>query len=174
MYSSIVFLASGVERAGRSQMAIVAPMTGIVSRVLPIEGEVVEPNQPLFQIRLTHEDLVTAQRDFLRSAQELDVVNREISRLESVGEGVIAGRRVLEQSYLRDKTEAGLHAQRQGLLLHGVSEAQIDEILATRRLLQTMSRLKSIPGVMKATLRGRMLPFNRHTSIPIMIWEDCS
>jgi hypothetical protein len=88
---------------------------------------------------LTHEDLVTAQRDFLQSAQELDVVKREIARLESVGEGVIAGRRVLEQKYEQQKIEAALHAQRQGLLLHGLSEQQIDGILTSRQLLPTLN-----------------------------------
>ncbi len=128
-----------VERPGRSQVEITAPLTGIVTRVYPIEGEVIQPGQPLFDLRLTHEDLVTAQRDFLQSAQELDVVKREIARLESVGEGVIAGRRVLEQKYEQQKIEAALHAQRQGLLLHGLSEQQIDGILTSRQLLPTLN-----------------------------------
>jgi len=128
-----------VERPGRSQVEITAPMTGIVTRVYPVEGEAIQPGQPLFDLRLTHEDLVTSQRDFLRSAEELDVVQREIVRLESVGEGVIAGRRVLEQQYEEQKLKAALHAQRQGLLLHGLDEQQIDKILETRRLLQTLN-----------------------------------
>lgn len=128
-----------VERPGRSQAEITTPLTGIVTRVYPIEGEAIQPGQPLFDLRLTHEDLVTAQRAFLQSAQELDVVKREIARLESVGEGVIAGRRVLEQKYEKEKIEAALHAQRQGLLLHGLNNEQIDDILSTRRLLPTLT-----------------------------------
>jgi len=128
-----------VERPGRSQAEITAPLTGIVTRVYPIEGEAIQPGQPLFDLRLTHEDLVTAQREFLQSAQELDVVKREIARLESVGEGVIAGRRVLEQKYEKEKIEAALHAQRQGLLLHGLNDEQIDVILSSRRLLPTLT-----------------------------------
>ena len=128
-----------VERPGRSQVEITAPMTGIVTRVHPLEGEAIEPDQPLFDLRLTHEDLVTSQRDFLRSAEELDVVHREIARLESVGEGVIAGRRLLEHQYEKQKIKAALHAQRQGLLLHGLDDQQIDQILDTRRLLQTLT-----------------------------------
>jgi cobalt-zinc-cadmium efflux system membrane fusion protein len=128
-----------VERPGRSQVAITAPITGIVTRVYPIEGEAIQPGQPLVDLRLTHEDLVNAQREFLQSTEELDVVKREIARLESVGEGVIAGRRVLEQKYEQQKLEAALHAQRQGLLLHGLSEPQIDGILKSRRLLPTLT-----------------------------------
>ena len=128
-----------VERSGRSQVQISAPLTGMVTRIYPIEGEAIQPGQPLFDLRLTHEDLVTAQRDYLQSAQELDVVRREIDRLESVSEGVIAGRRVLEQKYEQEKIEAALHAQRQGLLLHGLSAEQIDVILATRQLLSMLT-----------------------------------
>ncbi len=124
-----------VERPGRSQVEITAPFTGIVTRSFPIEGEAIQPGQPLFILRLTHEDLVTAQRDFLQSAQELDVVKREIERLESIGEGIIAGRRVVEQKYQQQRIEAALHAQRQGLLLHGLSEEQIDKVLTSRQLL---------------------------------------
>ena len=136
---TVSYPATVVERPGRSQGEITAPLTGIVTRVYPIEGEAIEPGQPLVDLRLTHEDLVTAQRNFLQSAQELDVVKREITRLESIGEGVIAGRRVLEQKYEQQKIEAALHAQRQGLLLHGLSEQQIDGILTTRRLLPMLT-----------------------------------
>lgn len=128
-----------VERPGRSQVEVTAPLNGIVTRVYPIQGEKIQPGQRLFTLRLTHEDLVTAQRAFLQSAQELDVVLAEIRRLESVGEGIIAGRRVLEQKYEQQKAEAAIHAQRQGLLLHGLSDQQIDEILKTRRLLQSLT-----------------------------------
>ncbi len=128
-----------VERPGRSQVNVTAPMTGIVTRVYPIEGQTTRPNDPLFDLRLTHEDLVTAQRDFLKSAQEFDVVEREIARLESVAEGVIAGRRVLEHKYERDKIQAAMHAQRQGLLLHGLSAAQIELIFESRRLVQSLT-----------------------------------
>ena len=128
-----------VERPGRSQVEISAPLTGMVTRIYPIEGEAVQPGQPLFDLRLTHEDLVTAQQDFLQSAQQLDIIRQEVARLESVGEGVIAGRRILEQKYEQQKIAAALHAQRQGLLLHGLSGQQLDEILATRRLLSVLT-----------------------------------
>ncbi len=128
-----------IERPGRSQVEITAPFTGVVTRIYPIEGEAIQPGASLFDLRLTHEDLVTAQRDFLRLAQELDVIKREIARLKQVGEGVIAGRRVLEHEYEQQKTEAAIYAQRQGLVLHGLTEKQIDTILDTRQLLQMLT-----------------------------------
>ncbi|MBC8350665.1 MAG: efflux RND transporter periplasmic adaptor subunit [Planctomycetes bacterium] len=126
------------ERPGRSQVQLTAPFTGIVTQIFLIEGEVIQPGEPMFTLRLTHEDLVTAQRSFLQAAQELDVVQNEIKRLSSVSES-IAGRRVVEQEYEKQKIEAMVHAQRQGLLLHGLNDAQIDAIIKTRTLLQSLT-----------------------------------
>lgn len=128
-----------VERPGKSQMHITAPLTGVVEKIHSVPGAAVEENQPLFELRLTHEDLVSAQRDFLKNAESLKVVERELARLQSLGEGVIAGRRVLEQQYEQQKIQATMLAERQALLLHGLSETQIDEILATRRLFHSLT-----------------------------------
>lgn len=143
-YRKVTLPGMVVERPGWSQIQITAPLTGIVTRMYAIEGEAIEPGKPLFDVRLTHEDLVAAQRDFLRSAEELDVVNREITRLESVGEGVLAGRLILEKKYERQKLEAALKAQRQALLLHGLSDQQADNILKTRTLLDRLT--VTVPG----------------------------
>ncbi|MFT7642619.1 MAG: cobalt-zinc-cadmium efflux system membrane fusion protein [Pirellulaceae bacterium] len=128
-----------VERPGRSQVEVSAPLTGTVTRIYPVQGQAIQPGTPLFDIRLTHEDLVVAQRDFLRIAQELDVVKREIARMKSVGDGAIAGRRILEQEYELEKLQAGFYAQQQGLLLHGLSGDQISEIESKRRLIHQLT-----------------------------------
>jgi membrane fusion protein, heavy metal efflux system len=128
-----------VERPGKSQIRVSAPLGGVVTRSYVMQGEAVAPGSQMFEIRLTHEELVTAQGDFLETAESLDVVNSEIARLESVTEGVIAGRRIVEQKYERQKLETRLRSQRQGLLLHGLSETQADEILSTRKLLKSLS-----------------------------------
>ncbi|MGI9429661.1 MAG: efflux RND transporter periplasmic adaptor subunit [Bythopirellula sp.] len=127
-----------VERTGRSQLHITAPLTGIVSKIRAVTGEAVEPGQLLFEVRLTHEELVAAQRDFLRNVENLGVVDREIARLKSLDQGVIAGRRILEQEYEKQKLEASLHAEAQAMLLHGLTEPQVAEIRETRRLFRNV------------------------------------
>jgi membrane fusion protein, heavy metal efflux system len=125
-----------VERPGRTNIQVAAPLTGVISRVWPMQGETVTPGQPLFDLRLTHEEVVEAQAEFLRTAEELDVVQREIDRLEKVAaDGVISGKTLLERQYEKQKLEASHRAQRQKLLLHGLSSQQVDEILAKRSLL---------------------------------------
>jgi multidrug efflux pump subunit AcrA (membrane-fusion protein) len=128
-----------IERPGKSQVRVSAPLTGIVTKSYVHEGEAIPQDSPLFDLRLTHEDLVTAQSEFLATIDSLDVVQAEIERLENITAGVIAGKRILEQKYERQKLEARLQAQRQALLLHGLGDDQIDEILKTRYLIQSLT-----------------------------------
>ncbi|OHB79693.1 MAG: hypothetical protein A2W31_13370 [Planctomycetes bacterium RBG_16_64_10] len=129
-----------VERPGRSAMQIAAPLTGVVTRIWPLQGETVKPGQPLFDLRLTHEEVVEAQAEFLRTAEELDVIKREITRLEEVAKGgAIAGKTLLERQYEQQKLEGVFRAQRQRLLLHGLSNTQVNEIVAQRTLLSGLT-----------------------------------
>jgi cobalt-zinc-cadmium efflux system membrane fusion protein len=129
-----------VERPGWSALEVTAPMTGVVTRIYPIQGEAVQPGQPLFDVRLTHEDLLQAQTEFLRTLEELDVIRREVARLEKMAaDGVIAGKTLLERRYEQQREEAFLRAQRQALLLHGLSQVQVDAIVDTRTLVQSLT-----------------------------------
>ena len=129
-----------VERPGQTLTQISTPMTGVVTEVTAVEGSAVEPGQRLFRIRLTHEDLVQTQTEFVRSLGELDVENREIVRLQGVSEtGAISGKSLLERKYAKEKLEAFLQAQREALRLHGLSARQIEQIAKDRRLLSELT-----------------------------------
>jgi multidrug efflux pump subunit AcrA (membrane-fusion protein) len=117
-------------------------MTGVVASVHVVQGEAVAPGTLLFKVRLTHEDLVQAQVMFLKTLGELDVEDREISRLTSLDtSGVIAGKRLLERQYSKQKLKAVFNANRESLLLHGLSAEQIDSIIRDRRLLRELEVL---------------------------------
>ena len=136
---SITVPAVVVELPGRSRVQVATPMTGVVTHVHAVQGEAVEPGSLLFQIRLTHEDLVSAQTDFLRTLGELDVEQREIARLQQVTRsGAIAGKVLLERQYALDKLNAGLSAMRESLRLHGLSDNQVEQIEGERRLLREL------------------------------------
>ncbi|MEX0642455.1 MAG: efflux RND transporter periplasmic adaptor subunit [Pirellulales bacterium] len=128
-----------VGQPGRTQLHITAPLTGVVTEIHVALGQAIEPGSPMFEIRLTHEELVTAQKEYLQTAENLDVVDREITRLRSLGEGVIAGKRILEQEYEKQKLQASLRATEQALLLHGLDEEQVQQILKTRKLLNSLT-----------------------------------
>ena len=129
-----------VERPGQTLIQVSTPMTGVVTEVAAIQGSAVETGQLMFRIRLTHEDLVQSQTDFVRSLGELDVENREIVRLQKVTEtGAIAGKSLLERQYAKEKLEALLQSQRETLRLHGLSPRQVEQIAKDRRLLNELS-----------------------------------
>lgn len=128
-----------IEQAGRTQVHLTAPLTGVIKKVFAVAGEAVEPGSPMFELRLTHEDLVAAQQEFLKNIESLDIVDREIARLNTLGEGVIAGKRIIEQQYEKQKLEAALRATEQALLLHGLNEDQVQTILKSRQLLSSLT-----------------------------------
>jgi multidrug efflux pump subunit AcrA (membrane-fusion protein) len=127
------------EKPGQTQIHLSSPVGGILTEIYVIQGEAIQPGSKMFDVRLTHEELVTAQQDYLKTAESLEVVDREIARLQSIGEGVVAGKRVLEQQYEKQKLEASLRAAEQALLVHGLTEEQVAEILKTRQLLRAIS-----------------------------------
>ncbi|MFN8710632.1 MAG: efflux RND transporter periplasmic adaptor subunit [Planctomyces sp.] len=126
-------------RPGRTQIHVSTPLTGVITHVHAVTGEAIEPGTLLFEIRLTHEELVTAQTEFLKALGELEVEKLEIARLESVAEsGAVSGRSLLERKYARDKLEASIRAQTEALKLHGLSDRQVAEIATERLLLRSL------------------------------------
>lgn len=125
-----------VDKPGRTRTAISAAMTGIVTHVHVATGEAVEAGDLILEMRLTHEDLVTAQKDYLQSLGDRDIELKEIARIEGVvNSGAISTKQLLERQYSRDKLESLLRSQRESLRLHGLTEAQITIIDSQRRLL---------------------------------------
>ena len=136
---SITVPALVVERPGRTRVQVATPMTGVITHVHAVQGEAVEPGTLLFQIRLTHEDLVNAQTEFVKTLGELEVEEREITRLQDVTRsGAVAGKLLLDREYARDKLTAMLRAQREALRLHGLSDKQVEQIANQRRLLREL------------------------------------
>lgn len=127
------------ERPGRTRLQVATPMTGVIRHVHAVAGEAVKPGTLLFEIRLTHEDLVLAQTSFLQTLGELDVERREIARLtEATKSGAVPRIKLLEREYAKDKLDALLSAQREALRLHGLSKEQVDQIVTGRRLLREL------------------------------------
>ena len=135
-----------VERPGKTRLQVATPLTGIVTDLLVTEGETVSPGTPLFRLRLTHEDLVQTQTQFLQTLGERDVERREVTRLEGLSEsGAVAGRLLLERQYAVEKLEALLQAQREALRLHGLTERHLQEVESTRKLLQELEIVAPSP-----------------------------
>lgn len=129
-----------VDWPGRTHVNIAAPLTGTVTSLHVTSGETVSSGTPLYTLRLTHQDLVQNQSIFLQTLGKADVERREVSRLSEIAQsGAIARKSLLERQYELDRLQAELRAQRESLLLHGLSEAQVAEIEQTRRLIREIT-----------------------------------
>ena len=128
-----------VDRPGRTRLPISATMTGIVTHIHAVSGEAVEPGDLILEMRLTHEELVTAQKDYLRSLGDRDIELKEIARIENAANsGVISNKALLDRQYSLDKLDSLLRSQRESLRLHGLTDLQITKIETDRRLLAEM------------------------------------
>lgn len=128
-----------VARSGRTDVQVATPMTGMITHVHTTQGEAVPPGSLLFRIRLTHEDLLQLQTEFLQTIGELDVAEHEIERLREVTRSqAVPGRLLLEREYERDKLTSLQNAQRESLKLHGLSNKQIQSIVTSRRLIREL------------------------------------
>ena len=128
------------EWPGRTHIAVTSPLTGVLNSILISRGELVKSGMPLFTLRLTHQDLVNTQETFLTKRGELDVEQREIERLSAIASsGAIAGKTLLARKYERDKLMASVRAARQSMLLHGLTEEQINEIERSRVLIREVT-----------------------------------
>ena len=126
-------------RPGRTQLQVSTPLTGVVTHVHATTGESVLPGSLLFEMRLTHEDLVESQTAYLQTLGELEVENREIERLQFVVQnGAVSGKTLLEKQYAKAKLESLLSAQQEALRLHGLSDRQVRDIAEKRQLLRDL------------------------------------
>lgn len=127
-----------VEQPGRTRIQVATPMTAIVTKLHVVSGQSVAAGQLLFTLRLTHEDLVTSQSEFLTALGELDVERLELERLQKVTPGAIPANVILERKYAIQKLESRLAADREALKLHGLNDEQVQGIEDDRKLLRTL------------------------------------
>lgn len=127
-------------KPGRTQIRVSSPLSGVVLHVHAVTGEAVTPGDLLFRVRLTYEDLVDTQTQFLKTLSELQVEDREIIRLEqAVKEGAVPGKSLIERRYAKEKLQAYLTSLREALKLHGLSASQVQAIETDRKLLRDLS-----------------------------------
>ena len=129
-----------VEQPGRTQIQLSSPFGGILTKVFVVEGEAIEPGSPMFEVRLTHEELVTSQQEFLKTAESLEIVEREIRQAWNPWRGRHCGQSESWSSSTKSRSlKSSLRSAEQALLLHGLTEEQVAEILKTRQLLRSVT-----------------------------------
>jgi cobalt-zinc-cadmium efflux system membrane fusion protein len=114
------------DRPGVSDIGVIAPVTGVVTRIYSHPGETVEPSAPLVSLRLTSESLHTSQRELFKATREMEIAGEQRQRLEQLAkEGAVAKNRLLDIDNQTQRAEVNVEAYRQDLLARGLSQEQL-------------------------------------------------
>lgn len=134
-WKSILLPAQVVEIPGQSDLAVSAPVTGVVSRVDVLPGQSLLPNQSMFEIQLTDEALTDAQSKLLTTLTTQEVKKQELDRLRPLIEtGAVSGIKSRELEYELKQLIAQQAVLTQELLGRGLPKSTIDGIVANREL----------------------------------------
>lgn len=126
-----------IEQPGHSERRITTTLSGIVTKVYTHPGQSVRPGDPVLDLQPTGEVLTNAQSTLLKTLQDLALVNAELKRLAPLVEsGSVPARLTIEKEYERTRLESLKLVQQQELLVRGVSQEQIAEIIARKTLLK--------------------------------------
>lgn len=129
-----------VEIPGRSNLTISAPVGGKVTRILVDAGQLVSVGDPLFEMQVIDESLISAQVALLDVLGQLDVASAEQERLGPLADaGAVSGRAQLEAQYSSKRLNLQREARLQELILRGLSQDQVDELLETRQLIRQVN-----------------------------------
>ncbi|MCA9178953.1 MAG: efflux RND transporter periplasmic adaptor subunit [Planctomycetales bacterium] len=138
-WRSMLVPAEVVELPGRSEVAVSAPVQGVVETVDVLTGEAIRAGQKLFTLRLTDEALADAQSKLLATLTAEDVAKREVERLTPLIEsGAVPGTRKRELQYEIQQLESKRQTLRQELLGRGLPQRMIDRVISGRQLATTM------------------------------------
>ncbi len=113
-----------IDRPGFSDRGVVAPATGVVTRIHRLAGDTVRPGEVLFTLKLLSESLHQAQADLYKAAQDIGLAKAQL-KLLAASESVPAGR-ITEVENQLARLEAAARAYRHALLTRGLTPAQVD------------------------------------------------
>jgi len=119
-------------KRGRSLVGVPAPASGVVTEIYVDEGVALRPGQPLFELRLVGDELTAAQLELTALLRKRDRLESEEKRLANLEAGV-APREQREIALEKAENEAAIATQCNALLLFGLPEATIDEVVVQKR-----------------------------------------
>jgi membrane fusion protein, heavy metal efflux system len=118
-----------VERRGKGDQSIVAPVAGVVQKIHALPGDVVEPGGAIVTLRLSSEPFQTSQTELFKTAQEIKITEAEKMRLEPlVKASTIPEARLLDLRYQLDRLNAVRKAYRADLAVKGLLPEMIDRV----------------------------------------------
>jgi biotin carboxyl carrier protein len=115
------------DRPGVSDRGVVAPVTGIITKIHAYPGNTVAPGAPLFSLRLVSDSLHTSQLELFKATKEIEIARQQKQRLEGLAaSGGVAGSRIIEFDQQIQRMDVNVQAYRQDLLARGLPPERID------------------------------------------------
>jgi biotin carboxyl carrier protein len=116
-----------VDRPGISDRGVVAPLTGVVTKIHAYPGDKVEPDSPLCTLRLVSASLHTSQLELFKATREIELARKEKQRLEGLAEDNSVPRsRVIEIENEIQLMNVNVQAYRQDLAARGLPPDRIE------------------------------------------------
>ncbi len=135
-----------VDRPGVTDRGITSPIEGVVTQVHAFEGDIIQPGEKLFTLRLVSDSLQQTQSELFKAIRETEIAKNEIARISDlVNTGVIPGKRILELNQQTSRQAALIDAHRQDLHSRGLTADQIGQIEAGNFLTEIEVKAPSIP-----------------------------
>ena len=115
------------DRPGVSDRGVVAPVSGIVTQIHAYPGNTVEPNAPLFSLRLVSESLHASQLELFKATKEIEIAKQQKQRLEGLASsGSVPGSRIIEIDNQIARMDVTVQAYRQDLIARGLPQDRIE------------------------------------------------
>lgn len=151
-YQNIRIPAKIVERVPQSRQKVTAPIGGRVTRVLIAEGQAVRPGEKLFEFRITDEAISQSQIGLLDVIAQIEVNQKKLDRLKPlVDSGVVANKRILDVEFEIGALRQRHDAIEQELSLRGMDVDKIRDLIANKKLMQTIEIFAPKMGVEQKT-----------------------
>ena len=114
---------------GFTDRGITSPLGGVVAQIHAYEGDIIQPGEKLFTLRLISELMQKTQSDLFKAIRETELLNLEISRISQLAKsGAIPEKQLIELNQQISRQQALIEAFHQEFLTRGLTRAQIRQI----------------------------------------------
>jgi len=118
---------------GDLSVQVFPTVQGKLLRALVELGDQVTKGQPLYTIEST--DLIQAESTLIGAAASFELTSKQLARVKTLGETNGIAQKELEQTTSEQQTADGsLKAARDAVRMFGKTDAEIDQIIATRKV----------------------------------------
>lgn len=159
-WKKIYLPGSVIDRPGRSDRGIPAPIAGVVTMIYAVPGKTVRAGDDLFRLRLVSESFQASQMELFKSVREVEIVQKERKRLESIPSIAVPTTRLLDLQYQEDRLNVLIKAHRQDLQTRQLTKDQIADIEKGEFVTQVVIRMPDRLGLNHANSGEPVSPGN--------------